>query len=857
MQKNKFLLLLALSLVGCSQRKEAPTFLSKLVPAGKNTTLSVHRSLASGANKCVADLFTVETLKAQVEEEEKKFEKGKKVSGTWKHLNLSQLPIPQANFLKTYGNEIGDVKNPDSVDYSGCDSVPCIYNRIYGKENHIAGYVHYLWYLKLGHMLSADNSVPYFVEMYSGAYPTRIASYNGKNYELKDYLYNDEELYGMWRLTMMLDKSHAHLTNLRETQRLPRGSAVENTGALVCGQASSGGWIILQDACLRINKDYGYLYQAVTHELSHQVDFLKAKGWTEPRESETTEYLQLTGFTTEEYQDKDGKTKSRWKLPASPQLVSSYGHSSPAESFAEDLALFRHEGDLTKQKIKHTHYNFVSEKFYSKKLFDSPSFFGSWLNGKTSDLSKGAFKAVVDCTQSSAKFKSTFLTQSDFQKRILPSMLNCLSMQAETLSGDFKADISIQEPEGCRKIQDYASEWNKSFKSVLVAQFERYLNEIEKDQSYLANIQKFYNDLADNSLALDAYVQCYDEADIEQCFSQESNRRATAKALNLGIPEGQAAELGESYANYHSFVAVKQASDLAYLNFVRSHEETIRENVQATWDSCGSIAQNDSQPPTGKHFQVTSGYMISSYYNCLNAQYPQLVKDVVRDLSVEGQKVQNAKEELILTREVKPHVNKILDALYTAAKEVEFQKAQEFLQTENGALRAKIISGFSWVSDVLNSSKVALDCQKEAYKEIGFSPNFHLKKDIFSDYIIQNVCQGIDTSDEYKKWLDSSKEEFTSKAYSTLENNITQQGEAVAKKCLAKYPTDTNLNRIKFKKEREACLMDGWMAQESTELSKYRNDPLVQKFDIDVNGYKEKLESNRRRLQLKVIKEYF
>jgi hypothetical protein len=295
------------------------------------------------------------------------------------------------------------VKNPDSIDYSGCDTVPCIYNKIYGKEEHVAGYVHYLWYLKFGHMLSADNSVPYFVSRYTGKYPTRIETYNGKKYELKDFLYNDEELYGLWRLSLMLDKSHAHLTNLRETQRVPRGSDIENENSSVCGQASSGGWIILKDSCLRINKDDGYLYEAVTHELSHQLDFFRREG----RESETKEYLELTGFSIEEFLDENKRTQRRWKLPPNPQLVTFYGSTSPAESFAEDLAYFRHEGDTTKRKLKDTHYQFISDRFYQKRKFDSPSFFGSWFGANMNVIGQKTFKAVLDCSQSSAKFKTT------------------------------------------------------------------------------------------------------------------------------------------------------------------------------------------------------------------------------------------------------------------------------------------------------------------------------------------------------------------------------------------------------------------------------------------------------------------
>jgi hypothetical protein len=78
-----------------------------------------------------------------------------------------------------------------------------------------------------------------------------------------------------------------------------------------------------------------------------------------------------------------------------------------------------------------------------------------------------------------------------------------------------------------------------------------------------------------------------------------------------------------------------------------------------------------------------------------------------------------------------------------------------------------------------------------------------------------------------------------------------------AKSCLVQYPVDTNVNRLKFKVDRENCLLGEWKQIEGTSIQEFETDPLVVKFKIDVSAVKLQLEVNRRRQQLKVMKEFF
>lgn len=856
MLKNNFsLLFLPLILVGCSRSKEAPTLISRLQKIAPEEKV-LHRALAStGADKCMHDIFTVETLRQEVAELEKKFSAGTKVTGIWKHLNLEDLPIPQANFLKKYGDKLGDVVNPDSIDYAGTTDVPSIYNRIYGKENHVAGYVHYLWYLKFGHMLAADN------EVYHSYNVTKKGEYNGKTFSVSAYLYNDKELYGLWKLTRMLKGAYTNLTHMVEVQRLPRGERFEDAGAMTCGLAWSNGYIILQDGCLSVyeNMDSGYLYAAVSHEMSHQVDFFQGRNiYKSSYRSQQQDYLDLAGFILNEYKDENEKTVKQWAHKPGAKMITSYGGSSPAENFAETLAYFRVDGNHTKGMITKEHLDFTSLNYFSSKYFDSASLMKAWVSENSTELARIAFDAVVNCSESSKKYASTFFKRDDFSVPLLPTMLNCLGSKATEASLKLRAKIKVKEPEACKAFISVNEkvEWESAFKPQLISLMSGYLSELQKDQTYLAKIQSFYDELSDRTLATKAYLDCYGEESEEGCFENAVTLLALKKVEPLNLPDDHAQELAGLYLSQHSYPNTQQNLLSFYRDFVVSHKAITDKVAEELWSQCLALPQNDDETPTGKYLSLEGGYMVSSLYNCLNLQFPEKIKDIVRDLSVEGMKVQHPKEEIILNEKVIPELQQALKELYTKHREEEVKAAIIFEESDEGKLRKELQSDFSWVKNVLDSEKINSDCQKIALDKISFNVLYHMKRPLFSKLITQS-CEAIHTSSEFNEWLEESKSVFESKALDGLDDKIMEKGNAQAKVCIQKYPMDTNLNRIKFKKEREACLIDEWSNIEAGALKEFENDPLVIKFKIDLSAMKSKLDAGRRRLQLKVIKEHF
>lgn len=818
---------------------------------------ALERTLASGAEgQCMKDIFTVETLKNDVRDLEKKFATAAKVQGTWKHIDLSTLPVPQANFLKTYGSQLGNLKEPDSIDYSSCTDVPCIFNKIYGKQDHVAGYVHYLWYLRFNNMLAADNMLPVQASKNPGEYKGQIHSFD-------KYLFSDDELYAMWRLSLMLKTPHTTLAYLKEVQRVPRGVGFEGEkmeGA--CGLAYSQGYILLNDGCLTVsswNKDLGYLYQATTHELSHHVDFQQGRGSKEFYRSHKQDYLDLTGFWLKEFVDENNQQVRQWQLKPGSKLPTSYGGTAPQENFAEALAVFRVDGDTARKNITQEHFTFVSSGYYQNRSFEKEELLKAWILQSTADTGKSVFKSVVDCSKQAQSPKSNYFKASDFSSPVLPGMLNCFGNDAVRIAAELKTQLMIKEPEGCLVMNDAPSKpkWETQVKEQLRLAYDKYLSELQKDKDYLARIQQYYGQLTDKTIARNSYINCYSEPSEESCYQQEISKAAYDKALSLKLPPEQTQEMADMYVSYHAFEKIQQETKQMYQTFVTANLELIRTEAEQTWEGCLNLPQDDDHSPSGSLFTIADGYMISSFYNCLNANIPDALKEAIRQFKIDGVNLQNAKEELILTRTSQPELVKMLKDKYTVARDLEVNSAFDYMAADQGELRKKLLSNFDWVKNVIDESQILSDCKVQGLKLITFKPLYALKKDLFGNYLDTKSCVKINESSEYQQWLNSSKDTFNDKVAAGLDDKILDLGYARANECLKQYPIDTTINKIRYRKQREACLIDEWPKLEAKVLEDAMKDPLVKKFQMSPEVLRGKVETNRRRLQVRILKEKF
>ncbi len=855
MRASNLIVLVLLGTIGCTKKPEPKTLLSQWEKQIVFDS-TVERKLASSTNNlCLNDIFTVETLKDEVRALESKYANSPRVEGYWKHLDLSRLAVPQANFLKKFGEAIGDRTNPDAIDYSRCYDVPCIFNKIYNKEEHVAGYVHYLWYLKFGHMLSADNEVP--------VHNKTPGIYNGKRFKLSDYLYADHELYSLWRLSLMLKAPHTTLSKMKEIQKIPRGEKFEPLAyKSSCGLAYSSGWILMTDDCIRIdekNPDKGSFYWSLTHELNHQIDFQEGDLiYKAPYRSHQKDYLDVSGLTFVEYRNEAGEVVKEWKLKEGRKLVSSYAGTNAQENFAESLAIFRVEGDVSHSKMDKDHLTFVSRNYYQERFFDTSSQLKGWATATESESSKLALNVILDCSKNPSSGKSNYFQKSDFTNPPANQILNCLSYHASDIAERIRAKVMISEPESCQTFANkkYKEDFNQLLKAQLANSFQKYINELDKDKGYIARYQKFQKQLDNKNIGREAFIACYGEKEEQQCYEKEVALKISELANSLLLPESQIMEMSGQYLSRYPYYQTNNETFDYYQSFISSQQDLIFRQADDLWERCLQMSHNDIDPPQGTHFTIGEGYMISSLYNCINRQIPSYIQSVVRDLTIDRLKVEHPKEEVILTEQVRPEFNFRLQDHYIARKKNEYQEAVRVAKAELEITKKTLVSSFHWIKNALDLNKVTADCQIEATRLVNFQPLFHLKKDLFKGFA-EYSCSKITESPEFKKWIEGSEDLLSGKLFKGLENNVLLLATAHAKTCVEKYPVDNLFTRIRYILKRDACLFDEWPKIEARVIEDALKDPVITKFKVSRSELEDSLSSSRAELQRQVTKEQF
>jgi HJR/Mrr/RecB family endonuclease len=842
MLKSNFLLLFFL--LSCA--KESPTLLSRWESKSDGKDYLSRQLASDGATQCLKDLYSIDTVKKQIDGFEKRFASASPVLGKWRHLDLSTLPVPQANFLKTFGQKLGDISNPNSIDYSSCQSVPCIFNKIYGKEEDVGGYVHYLWYLKFGSTLAADNVVPNQVSPNPG-------EYNGKPLPLASYLYTDLELYGFWRLAQMLEPLYTTLTDLKEIQRIPKGEKFEGKYVGACGLSHSLGWIILTDQCLEIRSDAdeGYFYPAVVHEMSHQIDFAQGNKWGLFWRSHEPDYLAFTGMSITEYAAPTGEMVRTWKMTPGTKVVTPYAGTAPQENFAESLSYFRNDGDMTIENITPEHFNFVSQNYFRNQAFTGPRLISAWQDNLAQDFSIESFKMVKDCSQNSVGFTSTYLKSTDFEEALPVSFIQCLGARAQEISLTMKARVLLSAPEACQTFKKPESKviWNESLKINLLASIKKNITNLKNDQAYFAVVSKAYDLLKDNQLSRDGFFACSDSGKI--CYDDFVKSSFQQRVTDLKAEDFE--EILRLYLSKHSFEVVSNDIKKGYIDLVSSFEEKIRQEAGSLWKSCRSVPVSDVQPPTGNFFLVSQGYLASSINNCVNSQYVSNLQTVLKAIEVDGKTIENKKEERFISDIVQEKLKARLQQLYEVDSMEEQRRVSALVQRESERLLPLMKSDLSWLKGQGNFMKA---CQVYGLSQIPVETTFFLKKDLVGSLLNQGLCLGLSKEPALINWFNQQKQLLRTTLIQGLNEKMYQRVGEKAHGCLAKYPKNSKANYYLYKIPREVCVNFDWDSIESNLISETREDPVVQTLELSSYNLREILGANRSSLKARISLEY-
>lgn len=676
--------------------KKSPALLSRKIAAGETP-------------KCMRDLFTTETLKKEVAELEEAMDTNR-IQGRWRHIDLSTIPTSAAAFLLKFGDKLGD-KSPGAVfDASTCSDIPCLYNLVYGSSDGVEGYVHYLWYLRTGTYLAADNLVPDQKAASAGLY-------NGAPVSLSDYLFQQDELYGFWRLSKMMKAPHTTLTYLKEIQRIPRGQTIENRGANTCGLAHSEGWIVLADGCLIVypRSDSGHMFASVLHEMSHQLDYEDgARLYDDLYRSQQSDYLSMTGFELKEYRDSNGALVRQWSLRPDARIVSPYGRSSPAESFAELMAYYRIDAEATRSKVSQESYDFAS-RYYHGRNFESDALAAGWVRKAVAEKTRDILKALVSCETP-----------------------ECLESSFSILAQEEMGRIRSEEPDGCKVLlspfiaQTLPGKLSESFRSNSDLYLMSSRTEVRK--TILDNFDSIMNPAS----AYEAFFAC--QSGGADCF----NEKLKEKKISELSAYGDSAELIYSaYSEVFPYEKIQQEIQSFYQSLLTSREKEMKLKADELWESCKKIPVSDTLPPTGSDFLVRDGYMVSSFYNCLNRGFASALQGSLEAVKLKEFTPKNADERAFILGLMKPRLTQIFEDHLRNGRSYEIKIRGLFTEQHGTWMYNTMRSNRYWMPRGRpDQAQIETACKNAAINLIGGDIYFHLKKELYKD-LLENTCKGI------------------------------------------------------------------------------------------------------------------
>jgi hypothetical protein len=176
-------------------------------------------------------------------------------------------------------------------------------------------------------------------------------------------------------------------------------------------------------------------------------------------------------------------------------------------------------------------------------------------------------------------------------------------------------------------------------------------------------------------------------------------------------------------------------------------------------------------------------------------------------------------------------------------------------QDETKYIRIALEKDYMWV--LIEDEKTFPDqCFIKSHALVSTDNRF-IKTPVIYNNLFKDLCQQLELSPSYINWLHGQTSAIENKVMAKLLQEIESQGEELAKKCLVQFPVTTQLERIKYKKEREQCLTGQWQEIEKNAEAEAKKDPLVLKINLSFNNVQVRLQLERRRLQLKILKKYF
>jgi len=816
------------------------------------------REVAQGESVCLKDRAGLAELASEVGRREREIATAGSPRVT--------LPPPFSGFqgssaakqyLATFAESA--ILRGSDVNYSGCTTLPCIINRIYGvSDTSLVGLQVYWFWLKTGYSLSTSNVVP------------RLTLPQG--IPRGDYLFQPNELTAFWLLSHTLPAPFLRSPSLQTLYRVPRRYTFADQG--VCGIASGSrqeGMIRLSDSCLSLSSQGNgiltdFFYSAVTHEIAHRIDFFLGQTGVISL-SDQPEWLGFSGWQSVSVIDSTGTYQQQWRSdPAKEGFVRDYAGSSPAEDFAESAAYFRFNSEKLK-RIAPQKSAYMKRTLFEDRDYSEADLWAHYLKlvstkvaSSTPGLLRKCFSEDSSATPSdlssrpnsaefgiAVEFLRPFHLPERTQRCIAQELLDTMKGQMDLLRRD--------EWEACDLFAGASSAQLIQESLVTVKNsFERDLGETEAMADILVAQRELREAIELELDPREAAIQCsyLNKSSIEALTeARECHKLAvTARFEEVGAPFANRLGLSRYQSERDLYLerngydrALGQVYDIYDLIFGQI-QPYVRRQGGTLWKECLDDQRSEVEPVAVEKetrlIRVSGGthYVDPVFLGCLNAglsaRVSPMVSATLSRLGLGSPSI--AAMDLMANRYIARPLISQIEALIQSAASAEEESLKDLLQGASDQFLTTLLGELSWVRlRDSEETRIAL-CQEKFWEQFrertqslveGKQWRFATPAKAVQ-FALEAACMSASASSVVDERVRALAAEVKSVSLQKLESDVVQLGEAAGRACKAKNPGTTRT----YRERRKTCLERAWPGVLRETLEKWsRLEEVIQVFE--------------------------
>jgi hypothetical protein len=181
-------------------------------------------------------------------------------------------------------------------------------------------------------------------------------------------------------------------------------------------------------------------------------------------------------------------------------------------------------------------------------------------------------------------------------------------------------------------------------------------------------------------------TSCYGQSDERKCYDDKN-----LEFVQLLIPEDYIndrqliKDLQKIYLDANKFDNVRAENMKLHQDFLITQTNLIDQAAANLWDFCLSQGINNISPPIPGSFSVAEDWMVSSQFNCLNQEIPDLAKRVVSEMSFKEMRIVDNQESQLLMDLTTPTLVKELSRIYQIEQQKEAHEIKELCANDGEA----------------------------------------------------------------------------------------------------------------------------------------------------------------------------